>query len=348
MQVEKKRRGGNNPPPKRTVRFHPLETEVVSERIENCKVKFSNLEVARIFQLGPDRVRTILYLDADLRGRDSETYKNGKIAWNIPKPYLYDMLETYQKVASGEIPAEKFTEIYRTFVDGRKVHGTTNWKGRRVINAGGDAVVLDEIDYEEYEQRRRLCLEMMRRWGVEPWWGKTKEGKFMNHPFHMRVDFSQNEIETISNLARSRQEIKARNRSIVSDKRISGIDNVLMHRVGIMGEYAVAKILGEEVDQNSYIAGQPFDFLLGDCKIEVKTYKGDLLVQKLENLVADCYVLVNYFPNVFNYVIVQGWTTPAQWRRFGEIRTIGERGPHFCFPTRKLYAVSTLRPHCYE
>lgn len=168
----------------------------------------------------------------------------------------------------------------------------------------------------------------------------------VRNPFQVEVSFTTQEQSLLASLAEKRQAPKDANRSAVTDKRILQRDNVQTHLIGLMGEYAVAKLIGEEMDAKAYLSGDLLkDFQICGITIEVKTLQGYLAFRSLDELKADVAVLVIHDKSDMSKVSVQGWIDRADFREkhFKDDFGYGERP---CMQPSQLAAISSLKGYC--
>lgn len=168
----------------------------------------------------------------------------------------------------------------------------------------------------------------------------------IRNPFAVEVTFTTDEQALLRGLAEQRQAPKDAQRALVIDKRIMQRDNVETHLIGLMGEYAVAKLIGEALDAKSYLSGDMLkDFQVCGVSIEVKTLQGYLAFRSLDELKADVAVLVIYSKQNMQSVSVQGWIDRAGFREAHFEDDFGY-GPRPCVQPSQLASMASLRGYC--
>jgi hypothetical protein len=170
----------------------------------------------------------------------------------------------------------------------------------------------------------------------------------VRNPHEIEVTFDRQQQLYLGRLAQRRQGIKNRNLDLVRDKRIDEKqDNVSMHYVGLMGEFATSILIGEPLDEAAHLHGDvKKDFTLWGLGVEVKTLQGFLAFDTMAHFKTDIAVLVIHDPDLKDRVWVQGWTTHAEFvkHHFWDNFNHGNK-PSFQ-PTR-LFPITTLTTFCY-
>jgi hypothetical protein len=162
----------------------------------------------------------------------------------------------------------------------------------------------------------------------------------------MEVRFSDADMRLIQQTAEARQKPKDETSIAVTDKRIIKRDNVETHMIGLLGEFAVGRLLNVDVDTLAYISGdQTQDFCVSGVTVEVKTLQGYLAFQKLSYFVADIAVLVVYDKADFSVVSVEGWTTRQEFINRHFVDDFGY-GSLPCMQPADLLPISSLKAYC--
>ena len=166
------------------------------------------------------------------------------------------------------------------------------------------------------------------------------------NPFEKEVNFSEKEMVFIRKVSEDRQAPKDANIEKVTDKRIIKRDNVETHMIGLLGEFAVAKLIHGDVDINSYLSGDSVkDFDIYGVSIEVKTLQGYLSFVRLSDFIADVAALVIYNKNNHSKVFVQGWISRHDFIECHFIDNFGY-GDRPCIQPAELSPIETLRTYC--
>lgn len=167
----------------------------------------------------------------------------------------------------------------------------------------------------------------------------------LQNPFSVEVHFSDDEIQELVSLAEKRQAPKNGNQH-ATDKRIIKRDNVMTHLIGLLGEFAVSKLVGEPVDTSSYVSGDLYkDFLIYGVKIEVKTLQGYLTFVSMDHFKSDVAVLVNYEKGDNSKVTVQGWITKDEFESNSFVDNFGY-GDRPCMQPSDLLPIEGLKQYC--
>jgi len=168
----------------------------------------------------------------------------------------------------------------------------------------------------------------------------------VSNPFKINVSFDKEELKYITSVARKRQAPKDANLHLVTDKRIVKRDNVETHIIGLLGEFAFAKLLYGIVDTKNYLGGDTSkDFEVYGVTIEIKTLQGYLTFKRLSDFVADVAVLVVYNKNDYSKVQVQGWITRQDFNNCHFTDNFGY-GDRPCVQPAQLLPISTLKAYC--
>lgn len=155
-------------------------------------------------------------------------------------------------------------------------------------------------------------------------------------------EFTKEDLDFASSLARLRNENKKRH-NVQSRKKDDSQGEEEIHRVGLMGEIAVARILDTRVNQTIDKSGDDgFDVEIGPLTAEIKTRKGEKKDYAMYDASSDIEADVGILCWVVDSkrVKVVGWVTKAEWKilaqglRFGrsirrgvkweEMRDMGE------------------------
>lgn len=166
------------------------------------------------------------------------------------------------------------------------------------------------------------------------------------NPFGVTVKFSESEQAAMRELARLRQAPK-NGHATARDKRIMDHrDNVETHLIGLLGEYAVARLLSVPFDESAMVAGDLVkDIVINGVTVEVKTLRGYLAFRQLEDFKADVAVLVWHKPGITDRVSVQGWVDRPAFVAGHFMDDFGY-GPRPCMQPAQLHAISTLKTYC--
>lgn len=166
------------------------------------------------------------------------------------------------------------------------------------------------------------------------------------HPQAVRVDFSPDDLAAIERQAVERQAPK--NGTNVRDKRISKLDNVRMHFLGLLGEHAAARVLKLDVNLATGLTGVALEDLKGQ-RIEVKCLQGYLAFPPTGSaslpVGADAVVLTTR-GRAEGEVWVQGWIRPAEFMERYFVDDFGY-GPSFCMQPADLHSILNLRRAIY-
>lgn len=166
------------------------------------------------------------------------------------------------------------------------------------------------------------------------------------NPFEISVTFTNGELAAIRKTAEKRQAPKDANPALVTDKRYLKRDNVETHMIGLLGEFALAKLIHQDIDSDSYLNGDTIkDFVLHGVSIEVKTLQGYLTFKQLSDFVADVAVLVIYNKADFSDVSVQGWISRHDFRELHFTDNFGY-GDRPCVQPAILAPIVTLKSYC--
>jgi hypothetical protein len=166
------------------------------------------------------------------------------------------------------------------------------------------------------------------------------------NPFEIEVKFSPSDISLFHEVAAARQAPKDANRSKVEDKRIVQRDNTETHLIGLLGEYALARLIYGNVDTNAYLSGDTDkDFCLYGVSIEVKTLQGFLTFKNKSDFQADVAALVIYNRHDFSSVWVQGWISRKDFEDQCFIDNFGY-GDRPCVQPAQLLPIETLKTYC--
>lgn len=168
------------------------------------------------------------------------------------------------------------------------------------------------------------------------------------NPFARLVAFSPEEITALRAHANERQTFKERNMwANPQDRRITRRDYRDLHFQGVLGEAALAKILGIPFDEGLYLKGRPFDFEISGITIEVKTQQGYLLFNTVEELISDLVVLCVADTTNPQEVAIQGYIPRTEFIKHHFVDDFGY-GPRLCVQPITLYAIDTLKPFCFQ
>lgn len=129
-----------------------------------------------------------------------------------------------------------------------------------------------------------------------------------HNPFEKKIVFLKDELDLIRKVAEKRQAPKNRNPLLVYDKRIAKRDNIETHLIGLLGEFAIAKLINGAVDTDAYLNGdQDKDFSLYGVTIEVKTLQGYLTFKQMGDFKSDLAALVIYDKCDLSAVRIPAW-----------------------------------------
>lgn len=125
------------------------------------------------------------------------------------------------------------------------------------------------------------------------------------------------------------------------------LDRIENDLLGLMGEAAVAGLLGLAIDPSDSIHGDGgiTDFEKGGYTIQVKTswhQKGGLLFRTRESFKADIGVLVVTDGRIGDSVKMAGWTLRRVFHDHAEDRNLGGYGKSAYLPQEKLYPMHSL------
>lgn len=162
----------------------------------------------------------------------------------------------------------------------------------------------------------------------------------------METKFSSEDLSIIRKIARIRQEPKDQNLHLVRDKRIIERDNIETHNIGLLGEFALSKLIYGHVDTEAYLSGDTAkDFVIYGVSIEVKTLQGYLAFKNISDFISDIAVLVIYDKQNYSSVWVEGWITRQDFREQHFIDNFGY-GDRPCIQPAALLPIATLKTHC--
>ena len=166
------------------------------------------------------------------------------------------------------------------------------------------------------------------------------------NPFEVEVKFSDAELAMMKEKARLRQAPKDARRALVTDKRIIDRENVETHLIGLLGEFAIARLVHGLVDTNVYLSGDTDkDFCIYGVTVEVKTLQGYLTFKKPSDFKADVAALVLYKRGEYDKVWVQGWISRKDFEEqcFTDNFGYGDRP---CVQPASLLPIETLKTYC--
>lgn len=166
------------------------------------------------------------------------------------------------------------------------------------------------------------------------------------NPFAVTVKLSSHEKELIDRVAEARQAFKDKNLKLINDRRVSGQNNLLMHKIGLLGELCVARLIDQQIDEASYLSGDKSkDFLLSKQTIEVKTRQGYLVFKDASWFRAQIAVLVTYDKGDLSVGHVQGWITRKEFMEKHFVDDFGY-GKNLCMQPAQLFPIHTLTTYC--
>ena len=168
-----------------------------------------------------------------------------------------------------------------------------------------------------------------------------------NHFAHT-INFTREQVSFIEEAAIARQKFKEQQIAggvKIRDKRIIDRDDLETHYLGIMGEIAVATLVGLLPDLNTYLSSPLADLVLFGVPIEIKTLQGFLVFNTLEDFRGEVAALVTYTPGNKNACSVQGWITKKQFEEQHFIDNFGY-GDRLCMQPTNLLPIQTLGTYC--
>lgn len=133
-------------------------------------------------------------------------------------------------------------------------------------------------------------------------------------------EFSDEDLDLARNLARLRNGNKERN-GVRSRKKDDSQGEEEIHKVGLMGEIAVARVLDTRVNQSIDKSGDDgFDVEIGPLTAEIKTRQGKekdyAMYDASSDIEADIGILC--WITEKNAVDVVGWITKSEWKLLAE------------------------------
>lgn len=165
------------------------------------------------------------------------------------------------------------------------------------------------------------------------------------NPLAIPVMFSQGEQVWLRRLAEERQAPKE-GHATARDKRIVHRDNVQTHLIGLLGEYAVSKVMGVPFDRDAYVAGDlEKDIMIYGVTVEIKTLQGYLAFPVLEDFIAEVAVLVWHAPGVVDRVSIQGWIDRESFGACHFVDDFGY-GRRPCMQPADLHPMQALASYC--
>jgi hypothetical protein len=166
------------------------------------------------------------------------------------------------------------------------------------------------------------------------------------NPFEVEVKFTEYDIALFRKKAQQRQAPKDANLRLVSDKRIINRDNIETHFIGLLGEFALARLIHGNVDTNAYLSGDiEKDFCIYGVTVEVKTLQGYLAFKDQNDFRADVAALVIYNKNDYSSVWVQGWISRKDFMEQCFVDNFGY-GERPCLQPAQLLPIETLKTYC--
>jgi len=129
-------------------------------------------------------------------------------------------------------------------------------------------------------------------------------------------EFTEEDLDLARNLARLRNGNKKKH-NVQSRKKDNSQGEEEIHKVGLMGEIAVARVLNTRVNQTIDKSGDDgYDVEVGPLTVEIKTRKGEEKDYAMYNASADiqadigilCWLVKS------NVVEVVGWITKTEWK----------------------------------
>lgn len=132
--------------------------------------------------------------------------------------------------------------------------------------------------------------------------------------------FSDEDLDLARNLARLRNGNKERN-GVRSRKKDDSQGEEEIHKVGLMGEIAAARVLDTRVNQSIDKSGDDgFDVEIGPLTAEIKTRQGEekdyAMYDASSDIEADIGILC--WITEKNAVDVVGWITKSEWKLLAE------------------------------
>lgn len=161
--------------------------------------------------------------------------------------------------------------------------------------------------------------------------------------------FSPLEIDLYRKIAEGRYYPK-RNAGVVDRLVAVHLDRIENDFLGLMGEAAVAGLLGLSIDASDSIQGDGgvTDFMKCGYRIQVKTswhFDGGLLFRSREAFKADIGVLVVKNGRASDSVKIAGWTLRRVFHDHAENRNLGGYGLSAYLEQAKLYPIGLLMPY---
>ena len=131
----------------------------------------------------------------------------------------------------------------------------------------------------------------------------------------MQVIMSEAELEQCKNAA-ARRTNYARSTNIKNQRFAKDQSDLSVDYIGIIGELAVAKVLGLEMDFDKVGVDYGIDFIYGDLKVDVKTRshpKTELIFKSMKAFKAQVAVVAKFKPE--NCVEILGCISRKKFRK---------------------------------
>lgn len=164
-----------------------------------------------------------------------------------------------------------------------------------------------------------------------------------HNPGRVKVTFTKEQLAAFEALAKHRQYSKD---GVASQRITPHATDLDIHIQGIVGESALAHVLGLTVDTSTAPGGDNgFDFELYGVTIDVKLQQGFLLFNSMDKFRSDIAVLTQSNRRKWDTVFVEGWVTREEFaaRCFKSDFGYGER---LCYRPIDMHPISTLRTYC--
>jgi len=136
----------------------------------------------------------------------------------------------------------------------------------------------------------------------------------------LTYEFSDENLDFALSLARLRNENKKRN-GVRSRKKDNSQGEEEIHRVGLMGEIAVARVLDTRVNKSIDKSGDDgFDVEIGPLTAEIKTRQGKEKAYAMYDASSDSEADIGILCWIINKNVVDvvGWITKSEWKLLAE------------------------------
>lgn len=172
---------------------------------------------------------------------------------------------------------------------------------------------------------------------------------YFSHGKHIVADFTQFEMDLYRKVAEGRYYPK-RNAGVVDRLVAVHLDRIENDLLGLMGEAAVAGLLGLSIDASDSIQGDGgvTDFMKCGYRIQVKTTwhkHGGLLFRNRDAFKADIGILATVDKKIEKSVSLVGWTLRNTFHNHAENRSLGGYGLSAYLEQAKLYPIDSLKPY---